>query len=236
MTAKKKKKADVPSSSAMENPEVFQEQFGKFESYVNRNKTIVFSIVGILVLGVAGLFYYRTNQEKQNESAKRDMFQAEYYFQTDSLSLALNGDGNNFGFLEIIDEYKGTKVANLANFYAGTIYIKQGNFGQAITHLEEFSSDDLLIQARAFSLIGDAYMELEDYQNAATSYTKAADYKPNKYFTPQYLMKAALAYEKSSDLANAKKMYDRIVSDFYDSNLYQDAQKQSARIGGLIAS
>jgi hypothetical protein len=56
------------------------------------------------------------------------MFQAVRYFESDSLNLALNGDGNNLGFLQIVEDYSGTKAGNLANYYAGVIYLKQGNF------------------------------------------------------------------------------------------------------------
>jgi tetratricopeptide (TPR) repeat protein len=79
-------------------------------------------------------------------------------------------------------------------------------------------------------------MELAGYDNAVDYYTKAADYKPNKYFTPTYLLKAALAYEKLSDLQKAKDVYQKIVDDFYDSNEVQKAKKHLARLEVLTSS
>ena len=79
-------------------------------------------------------------------------------------------------------------------------------------------------------------MELANYDDAAIYYTNAADYKPNKYFTPTYLLKAALAYEKLSDLQKAKEMYQIIVDDFYDSNEVQKAKKHLARLEVLLSS
>ena len=55
---------------------------------------------------------------KENE-AKAQMWMAEQYFERDSFNLALNGDGNYLGFLDIIEEYGITKSANLANYYYG---------------------------------------------------------------------------------------------------------------------
>jgi tetratricopeptide (TPR) repeat protein len=164
------------------------------------------------------------------------MFQAVYYFESDSLDLALNGDGNHLGLLDIIDEYGGTDAANLAEYYAGTAYLLKGNYNTAIEYLGSFSSGDILIQGRAYSLTGDAYMELGNYGKAAEFYNKAANYKPNQHFTPQYLMKAALAYEKLNDYPTAKEMYDRIVEEFFNSSEFQDAKKQSARMQALISS
>ena len=163
------------------------------------------------MLIVAGIFGFRYYKNTQNTQAQNEMFQAVYYFEADSLDLALSGDGNNLGFVDIASEYAITDAGNLANFYAGTAYLKQNKYELAILYLEDFDSKDLLVQARAYSLIGDAYMELADYQNAADYYEKAAGYKPNKYFTPQYLMKAALAHER----LNAKRSRYRSVPDDY---------------------
>jgi len=235
MRAKKSKKKEE-HKSAFESSEVLAEQISKTEEYLVKYKIPVTIILGALMLAVSSVFIYRYINKNKNETAKTDMIQAVYYFESDSLDLALNGDGNNLGFLEIIDEYGNTETGNLANFYAGSIYLKSGNFNRAITYLNEFSTNDILIQARAYSLVGDAYMELANYDNAADYYTNAADYNPNKYFTPTYLLKAALAYEKLSDLQKAKEMYQKIVDDFFDSNEVQKAKKHLARLEVLLSS
>jgi hypothetical protein len=111
-------------------------------------------IVAVIVLVVGGFFGYRYYTNSQDDLAQGEMFQAIRYFEADSLNLALNGDGNNLGFLQIVEDYSGTKAGNLANYYAGVIYLKQGKFPLAIFHLEDFSSNDLLVQARAYSLVG----------------------------------------------------------------------------------
>jgi TolA-binding protein len=158
------------------------------------------------------------------------MFQAVFYFEADSLDKALNGDGNNLGFLAIIEDYGITDAANLANYYTGVCYLKQSKFELARLYLEDFSSDDLLVQARAFSLVGDTYMEEENFEDAARYYSKAANYEPNKYFSPGYLMKAALAYEKLNQNDMAKEAYDKIITLYWDSEEYQNARKLKARL------
>ena len=61
------------------------------------------------------------------------------------MKLALYGDGNNFGFLYIIDEYSGTPSANLANYYAGIAFLNLSEYDNAIKHLKSFSSNDVII-------------------------------------------------------------------------------------------
>ncbi|MBS1543000.1 MAG: tetratricopeptide repeat protein, partial [Bacteroidetes bacterium] len=68
------------------------------------------------------------------------------------------------------------------------------------------------------------------YEDAAAYYSKAADYKPNKYFTPTYLMKAALAYEKLNQNDKAIKAYQRVIDEYWDSSDFQNARKLKARL------
>lgn len=223
--AKKEEKKDV-----LENAEVLQEKLVGIEGWFESNPKIAIGIVAAIVLVVGGFFGYRYYTGSQDDLAQGEMFQAVRYFEADSLNLALNGDGNNLGFLQIIEDYSGTKAGNLANYYAGVIYLKQGKFPLAIFHLEDFSSNDLLVQARAYSLIGDAHMEQDNFEDAAKNYAKAAGYKPNKEFTPTYLMKAALAYEKLNQADKAKAAYQTIIDEFWESSEYQNARKFKARL------
>jgi tetratricopeptide (TPR) repeat protein len=214
----------------LENPEALAEKLEGAETWMERHPKLVGGIaiaIALVVVGYFGFTYYKSNLEAE---AQKEMFQAIYYFEADSLNLALNGDGNNLGFIDIIDEYGITDAANLAHFYAGVSFLKQGNFEAARLYLSDFSSNDLLIQARAYSLIGDAYMEEQNYKEAAAYYEKAANYKPNKYFTPAYLMKAALAFEKSEQREKAIKAYDEVITKYWESAEYQNARKLKARL------
>lgn len=235
MSAKTKKRQEQHGNELLENPEALAGQISKTEEFVAHNKGIVIGGAIALALIVAGFFGYRYYKNTQEAEAQSSMFQAVYYFESDSLNLALNGDGNNLGLLGIIEDYSITDAANLANFYAGAIYLKQGKYDLAILYLKDYNANDLLVQPRAYSLIGDAYMELQDFENAASYYQKAADYKSNKYFTPRYLMKAALAYEKLNNTKAAIDAYTEVIEKYWDSEQYQEAQKFKARLSGATS-
>ena len=228
--AKKNKKDE--GIELLEDPNAIVEKANEFFDN-KKNRIMVFTIGGILaalIVGVAGYNYYITNQDN---SAQEEFFQAQFYFEADSLGLALNGDGNSYGFLEIMDEFPGTKAANLANFYAGASYLRLGDFESAIRHLNNFSSDDYLIQARAYALTGDAYMEQDDFSNAVEYYGKASEYKPNESYTPIYLKKLAIAQEQNNDLKGAAATYGAIASEYPRSAQVHDAKKQKARLEAL---
>ena len=214
----------------LENPEALKEKLIDAESWLERNpKTSIGIAVAVLLIvgGIFGFQYYKTSK---NAEAQQEMFQAVYYFEQDSLAKALDGDDNSLGFKAIIEDYGMTDAANLASYYAGVCYLKQGEFKLGRLYLEDFSSNDVLVQARAYSLIGDTYMEEGNFADAAKYYGKAADYKSNKFFSPTYLMKQALAFEKLNEFDKATEVYDKIIADYVGSGEYQNAKKHKARL------
>jgi TolA-binding protein len=185
------------------------------------------------VLAVAAYVGFQAYQASQNETAQEEMFAAIYQFEADSLNKALKGDGNMIGLESIASDFGSTASGKLANFYIGSIYLKQGKFDEAVEALEDFSSDDILVQARAYCLLGDAYSEKKDYDNAKANYLKAANHRPNKFFTPSYLMKLAIIQETQKDYKGAAETYDRILKEYYESQEATDAKKFRARAQGL---
>jgi tetratricopeptide (TPR) repeat protein len=228
--AKKGKKKEHESAEIIENPEALASEIVKTEEFIEKHKVAVFTVIGVVALVISGLFLYKYYNDTQNELAQNEMFQAVYYFEQDSLDLALRGDGNQYGFLDIIAEYGSTETGNLANLYAGTIYMQKGNYSSAIPFLEDFSSSDLMLQARAYSMLGDANMESQDYAAAASHFVKAADYKSNEFFTPTYLMKAGLAYELMNENKKAAAQYSVVIEKYKKSGEYDKARKYKARL------
>lgn len=230
ITLKTMAKKEEQKHELLENPEALKEKLAGAESWLESNPKIVIGFAAAILLIVGGYFGFQYYKQSQNVLAQKEMFQAVFYFEADSLNRALNGDGNNLGFLNIIEDYGITDAGNLANYYAGVCYLKQGKYELARLYLEDFSSNDLLVQARAYSLIGDAYMEEQKYEDAAKLYNKAANYEPNKYFSPSYLMKEALAYEKLNQNEKAKAAYEKVITQYWDSGEYQNARKFKARL------
>ena len=218
----------------IENTDAINETLSKSEEFINNNKNKIFTVLGVIVFLLLGFSIFSYIKSNQNNTAQEEMFQAVYYFEKDSLVQALNGDGNNYGFLEIIDEYGLSDAANLSKFYAGASYLKLGNYENAINYLDEFSSSDLLIQARAYSLIGDAYVEIGDYDNAIYYFKKASSENPNEFFTPGYLLKLAIVYEETGDLESALDTYEEIIEEFKNSPEFQTSLKNKSRIEGLL--
>ena len=233
MAKKETKKSE--QNELIENPQVIAEKLVPGEDFLKRNSKIVVGLlVGAAVL-IGGILFFQYNTQQQNEKAQAEMFQAVYFFEQDSVDFALNGDGINKGFLTIIEDYPRTDAANLSHFYTGSIYLSQKKFEDALTHLEEFSTDDYLVQAKAYSLIGDANLELGKTDEAIAQYTKAARTNENKFMSPKYLAKLAVAQEEAGKLEEAILTYTEIEEKYYESFEFAAARKHKARLEGLAA-
>ncbi|QIX61529.1 tetratricopeptide repeat protein [Hymenobacter lutimineralis] len=223
----------VPEHPLLEDPDALAARLANSEDFLRRNKNILLGLLTVVVLAVVGGFGWYIWRGKQDEKAQAELFQAVTYWEADSLNKALKGDGQYRGLEAVANDYNGTKAGNLANFYAGVASLKAGKYQQAADYLEDFSSDDLLLQARAYALLGDANLELGKTKEAADLYQKAADHKSNEYFTPSYLLKEATARELAKDYEGAIKAYDRILNEYPAAAEANDAKQYKGRAEGL---
>jgi len=229
-----KKNTGESGIEIIESPEALAGQINKAEVFFLKNRKVVLGIGVAVVVAIAGFAGYRFYIDGQEGTAQNALASVVYDFEADSLQKALNGAGGNEGLLSIADNYKGTDASNLATFYAGVALLKQGKYDEAISRLQSFSSSDLLIHARAQSLIGDAYLEKNQAAEAISYYQKAADYEKNEYFTPVYLMKLALAQEKANQPADAIATYKRVVDEFPLSSEVVNAKKYMGLLEGQV--
>ncbi|MHC1733759.1 MAG: tol-pal system YbgF family protein [Bacteroidales bacterium] len=202
----------------------------KTEQFLEQNyKPLLYVLVGAVVLvGIFWLLKLYTN--KQNEEALSQMYMAEQYFGQDSLNLALNGDGNNLGFIDIAKDYKSTKSGKLANFYAGACLIHLGQFEEAIDYLNKYKLKDEVLAPQAKGLIGDAKVELGDFTAGIKNYLEAAAMAENDFHSPIFLMKAGMLHESQGNHAEALKLYEQIQEKYPESNEGRSIDKYIARV------
>ncbi|CAM4230066.1 tetratricopeptide repeat protein [Cytophagaceae bacterium 50C-KIRBA] len=222
------KKETKETIEIIESPEALQQELTKVSGFFEKNKTSVLGLGAIIVALVVGTLGYKWYTQTQDEEGEKKLFKAVYAFESDSLSKATKE------LNKISDEFGGN-TQNLADLYQGIALLKQGKFNQSIEKLKNFSSGDLLVQARAYSLIGDAYVEKKSFGEAIDYYKKAADYKPNKFFTPTYLLKLATAYEANKQGKEALATYTDITEKFPESAEAVPAKKYKAQLESSIS-
>lgn len=179
-------------------------------------KNIIIGLSAAIILIVGGYLLYKNLFLKpKEERASEAIFKAEEYFRNDSLTLALNGDGQNRGFLNVIKNFDGTKAANLAHFYTGVIYLRNGDFNNAVKHLKDFRTDSKQIQMLAFARLGDAYSEQGKKDEAVENYKKAGNYFPqDESNSSEFLFRAGYLLESMGKNKEAVDVYKEIKEKF----------------------
>ncbi|WP_405398088.1 tetratricopeptide repeat protein [Maribacter sp. Asnod2-G09] len=208
------------------------------EEWVSKNQNIILGAIGVIAISVLGYLAYDQFVEKPKEaSAANELYYPQQYFDQalvattakDSLfTLALEGAEGKYGFLDIIEEYNGTKAANLANYSAGMAYLNMNNYQEAITYLEDFSSDDAVLGALAKGGLGDAFMQLDQASDALGYYEAAVKHSGNEYTAPKFLYKAGVTALEMGDKDKALGFFQKIKDEFPKS---ENANSIDAFIG-----
>ena len=194
-------------------------------------KTIYTLAIALIIIG-GGWFGYTTYIIKPKEDKAADAIaQVQLYFRVDSSNLVLNGDGQNKGALYIINNYGGTKTANLAKFYAGVSYLHLGDFNNAVKYLKDFSTSAKQIQLLALGNLGDAYAELNQKDDAIATYKKAGTiFENDEANSAEYLFRAALLSETIGKTKEALEIYKDLKTKYPKTDKGFQADKYIYRL------
>jgi tetratricopeptide (TPR) repeat protein len=188
------------------------QDFQSVNGFWEKNKKLVIgALVAIIVVAGGWLLYKNMIVAPKEESASEAMFKAEEYFRNDSLAVALNGDGQSKGFLNVIKNFDGTKAANLAHFYSGVIYLKTHDFNNAVKHLKDFNTDSKQIQMIAYGRLADAYSELGKKDEAVDYYKKAGkEFEADQFNSSEFLFRAGYLLESMGKNKDEVDVYKEI--------------------------
>ena len=182
--------------------------------------------IAVVVMGIIAINNYVIKPhalEASNENAK-----AVVYFMNGDYDKALLGDDAEcIGFEAIADEYKLYQAGKLAALYAGICYYEKGEYEDAAKYLKKFSAKDLNIDPAANQLLGDAYVELQEFGKAAKAFEAAAK-SGNEIIAPMSLKKAGLVYLHEGENGKALKAFKAIRDNYPTSAEAQDIDKYIA--------
>ncbi len=212
-----------------QNLENVQEALNTNAMWIEKNqKVITWVVVAVVavVLGIMAINQYVIKPkaaEASNENAK-----AVAYFMQENYEKALNGDDAEcIGFEQIAQDYKMYQAGKLAALYAGICYYQMGEYEDAAKYLKKFSADDLTIDPAAKQLLGDAYVQMQEYDKAVKAFEAAAK-SGNDLIAPMSLKKAGLVYLEMGNKKAAHKVFSAVKADYPMSNEAQDIEKYIA--------
>lgn len=204
----------------------------KTESFFeNNSKLVICVLVCIFVLAGAIYGYHKFVSEPRIEKAADMISEAQYRFEAANpdYEVALNGDENGAGFLDVIDAYGSTPAGNLAKHYAGICYLHLGDLDAAAEYLAKYSPvkglPGQIINAQNLGLQGDIAVEQGDYAKAAKLFAKAVKASDNSYTAPLYLRKQGLALQALGKHNEAVAAFRTILTNYPSSSEARDAEK-----------
>ena len=228
---------DDKDSTTAEVFNSLDETASRTEDFVARNQKLILGIVAVIAIAaISYTLYSKYVVEPKEVEATTEMYVAQKNFQlatdgtaSDSLyNLALNGSEGKYGFIKIADEFSGTAAGNLANYYAGMAYLNTGKFDEAITYLEQFSSDDVMLKVLAIGAIGDAHSQKNEMKEALDFYQKALSSDENDFTTPRFMLKAGKTALALGQKEEASKFFKDIKEKYETA---PEAQGIDALIG-----
>lgn len=219
----------MATKESKEKTEAVVEAVSKTDLFFKENKNLIIGVAVAAVLVAFGIFAFQKwyYQPKARE-AQQQLYPAEMAFKAESWETALNGDGNNLGIAQVIEDYgKATPAA--AWFEAGICELQLGNYESAIDYLKNYKGKDAILKARSISCMGDAYVGLENYAKALDCFVKAAGVIDNIY-AAAYLLKAGVTAEQLGKNEEALKYYKTIKEQYPQSMEGYDIDKYISRL------
>lgn len=192
---------------------------------------MTYIFLALLVIAALVFGYRSLIVQPRIEKAAEMIAQAQARFEAENpdFELALQGDANGAGFLDVIDQYGSTPSGNLAKHYAGICYLRTGDLENAAAYLAKFSPvkgiPGALINAQNYGLQGDVAVEQQNYAAAVKFYEKAVAAADNNMTAPMYLRKAGLAEQAQGNTEKAAACYERILTSYPASMEAREAEK-----------
>ncbi|MBQ9475194.1 MAG: hypothetical protein IJU69_02935 [Bacteroidales bacterium] len=211
--------------------ESIMEEAAKGEQFYNEHKGLLWGIlIAVAVIGLGILGYIKFIYQPQAEEAQAQMYPAETAFAKEEWESALNGDGNNAGFAQVIEDY-GCKAPASVYLYAGVCELQLEKYQEALDYLKKYNGKDALLKARSIACQGDAYVGLGEqyYAQAVKCYADAAACA-NNVFAADYIVKEGLTYEAMKQYDKALECFNDVRLNYSQSTAAYDIDKYIARV------
>ena len=208
------------------------EAVSKTEQFFQENgKKVIIAVAAIVVVAVAGYLFKHLVIDANADKAAELIVDAQDRFAVENAdyALALNGDENGAGFLDVVEQYGSTASGNIAKHYAGICYLRLGDLENAEKYLSMYKAVKSIpaevVNAQNLGLRGDIAVEKGEYEAAVTLYKKAVAASANIYTAPLYLYKQVLAYAALGNKAEALKCLEALQADYATSIEAREAEK-----------
>lgn len=201
------KKESSSKQEEFEHQDAFLEKSYEAEHYVERNielfKKYGTAVVAFIVIIIGYLQYDQSVAVEAN--GKFGMAMIDYT--TGKLEQA------KVRFENLKIDYSGSEAAERSKYFLAKLYLAEGKNEEARAELESYAGSDDLIAPAAYSALALTYENDKNYAEAASHYETAAAAEMRETTKIDYAISAAVNYELAEMNADAKRIYDGLLSD-----------------------
>ena len=198
-------------------------QLTKAEAFFEKNGKLIVGVIILIILVAIGLWFMRSCNADKEHDAQNAISLSQKAFESGQYEEALNGNkSTSIGFLKVMDEYSGTKTANLAKLYAAICYFELGKTDEAVKQLQGYeNAGDNTISPTATEMLGNLMVAKGDKAGGAAKLEEAARSADNESLSPIFLRQAAIIYENLKQPEKALELYKEIKSKYPQCPLCQ---------------
>ncbi len=201
------------------------------EFIVARKKEVITGVIalGVLVIAVFGLYYYRSNRNANAQAALSEVIS----IYNDTANIKSDKERCEKTLAEAqkaYDQYRSLTVGSIARYYIGLCQETLGDSAKAVQTLQEVSqSGDASVKPVAQFALGALYKKHGDAPKAIQAYKEL--YDKGGYSKAAVAYELASLYEANKQLDQAKDFYQKLLSEFPDSPFRQNADDALKRLG-----
>ncbi len=208
----------------------FTELLFQATDFFEKNRTAVLSVLGAIVLAIAGAFFWNREQASKNQDATAKLEVVIKRYEAGNYSGAIEGDSTTIGLKEIAKTYSGTPSGEQAKLYLANAYVQLRNYDEAQKAFESISSSSPLVKGSALAGEAACYEQKKEYKKAAQFFRRAADAIRNDAIAPIYLDNAGRNFELAGEKSDALSIYEKLKKDYPQAAATRNAEQIIARL------
>jgi len=212
--------------------DIKQDKFADFmaraREFVTENTAAVAGVVLAVVLVIVGVYFYAGSSASSREAAGQALSQAKNNLAGGNLQIAM------LELRGIADENRGSKFGAEALFILGSSQFLAGNFAEAQRVFEEYVDRYSHIEISYIGAVAGIAASMENtgqFASAADKFIEALDKDPDGPVAEDYAIGALRNYLLAGDNVAARKLYDRILEIFWQSNVVSAADRLMNEFG-----
>jgi len=225
--------AEVQQQESLTQTEKLLLRYEESREWMRNNQRLLSGVAVVFVAIIAGLWWWAGQRKANNERAATYTTRVMNYYLSGDYRHAIDGDQSHkiqgeplYGLKYIVREYGSTSSATQAALALGNSYYYLGKYDSARIAFEAApSSEEPVLQASIDAGRAAILEQSGNKTEAAKLFEKAAGRDKTNPFNAEYLIDAARAHAEAKQSDDAKRVYQKIVED-YPNSQFDDAAKR----------